>query len=224
MRRVRRKSATSGTRSGSTHARPVGREVGRRIAALRKDKRLTLEALAAGTGLNVSFLSKLERGQTSISVDNLREVAHFLGVEMIHFFSGPEKSSAVVTRRGKGTPLQIANTDAVGEALIATMSGSLQATLYTTPQGQGRAKGFSHGGEELVYVIKGRLRFSNIAYLQPRFDVPSDLRILDQATFLVALTRSLFLSTTFEFRYDSDPPDELQLYDYSFQNGLIWRF
>ncbi len=152
--RSRRKTARD-----SPHARPVGREVGRRIAALRKDKRLTLEALAAGTGLTVSFLSKLERGRTSISVDNLRDVAHFLGVEMVHFFHGPERSSAIVTRKGKGTPLQIANTDAVGEALIATMSGSLQATLYSTPKGQGRAKGFSHPGEELVYVIKGRVRF-----------------------------------------------------------------
>jgi len=141
-------------------ARPVGHEVGRRIAALRKDKRLTLEALAAGTGLNVSFLSKLERGQTSISVDNLRDVAHFLGVEMVHFFHGPERSSAVVTRKGKGTPLQIANTDAVGESLIATTSGSLQATLYSTPKGQGRAAGFAHAGEELVYVLRGRVRYS----------------------------------------------------------------
>ena len=33
------------------------REVGRRISALRKEKRLTLEALSSGTGLNVSFLS-----------------------------------------------------------------------------------------------------------------------------------------------------------------------
>ena len=143
----------------SAHARPVGREVGRRIAALRKDKRLTLEALAAGTGLNVSFLSKLERGQTSISVDNLRDVAHFLGVEMVHFFHGPERSSAVVTRKGKGTSLQIANTDAVGESLIATMSGSLQATLYSTPKGQGRTDGFSHPGEEIIYVLRGRVRY-----------------------------------------------------------------
>lgn len=161
MRRVPAKAGwhKRRTAAGSPHPRPVGREVGRRIAALRKDKSLTLEALAAGTGLNMSFLSKLERGQTSISVDNLREVAHFLGVEMVHFFSGPEKSSAIVTRKGKGMPLRIANTDAVGEALIATMSGSLQATLYTTPKGQGRAKGFSHAGEELVYVIRGKLRF-----------------------------------------------------------------
>jgi transcriptional regulator with XRE-family HTH domain len=159
----RRRQASRGGRPAekqpgrSAQARPVGREVGRRIAALRHEKRLTLEALAAGTGLNVSFLSKLERGQTSISVDNLRDVAHFLGVEMVHFFRGPEKSSAVVTRKGKGTPLQIANTDAVGESLIATMSGSLQATLYSTPKGQGRADGFSHPGDELVYVLRGRI-------------------------------------------------------------------
>lgn len=143
----------------SAHPRPVGREVGRRISALRKEKRLTLEALSSGTGLNLSFLSKLERGQTSISVDNLRDVAHFLGVEMVHFFSDAERSSALVTRRGEGTPLRIAGTDAVGESLIATTSSSLQATVYTTPVGQGRARGFSHPGEEMVHVLKGRIRY-----------------------------------------------------------------
>jgi len=149
-----------GAERRSGHPRPVGREVGRRISALRKEKRLTLEALSSGTGLGVSFLSKLERGQTSISVDNLREVAHFLGVEMVHFFSDAERSSALVTRRGEGTPLQIADTQAVGESLIVTTSSTLQATVYSTPVGQGRSRGFSHPGEELVYVLKGRIRYT----------------------------------------------------------------
>jgi len=140
--------------------KPVGQLVGQRIAALRQEKRLTLDALSAGTGLTTSFLSKLERGQTSISVDNLRNVAHFLGVEMVHFFERNGPSSAIVTRKGQGTPLLVDKTDAVGESMINKASSALQATLYRTPVGQGRSAGFSHPGEEFVYVVRGRIRYA----------------------------------------------------------------
>ncbi len=139
--------------------KPIGQQVGERIAALRLEKRLTLDGLAAGTGLTTSFLSKLERGRTSISVDNLRSVAHFLGVEMVHFFERDGLSSAIVTRQGQGTPLLVGKTDAVGESMISTARSTLQATLYRTPPRQGRSAGFSHPGEEFVYVVRGRIRY-----------------------------------------------------------------
>jgi transcriptional regulator with XRE-family HTH domain len=140
--------------------RPIGKKVGEHIAALRLEKRLTLDALAVGTNLTTSFLSKLERGQTSISVDNLRTVAHFLGVEMVHFFERDEPSSVIVTRKGHGTPFFIENTEASGESLINSATSALQDTIYRTPPGQGRSSGFSHPGEELVLVIRGRIRYS----------------------------------------------------------------
>jgi transcriptional regulator with XRE-family HTH domain len=133
--------------------------VGERIAALRSERRLTLETLASRTGLTPSFLSKLERGRTSISVDNLRTVAHFLGVEMRHFFDREEPQLAVVKRKGRGMPLGIANTTAFGESLVTTARSTLQATLYRTPPGEGRRSGFAHPGEEFVYVLRGRVRY-----------------------------------------------------------------
>jgi transcriptional regulator with XRE-family HTH domain len=155
--RAERRAVAAGAQAS---AKPVGRLVGERIAALRLDKRLTLDALAAGTGLTTSFLSKLERGRTSISVDNLRSISHFLGVEMVHFFEQTAPSSAVVIRKGEGTPLTIANTDAFGRSLITTTRSTLQATLYSTPPGQGRSVGFSHRGEEFVFLIRRRLLYA----------------------------------------------------------------
>lgn len=139
--------------------RPIGSLVGERIARLRLDRGLTLDSLAVGTGLTTSFLSKLERGQTSISVDNLRTIAHFLGVEMVHFFERNPASTAMLTRKGEGTPLVVGVADALGESLIGSTRSTLQATLYRTPPGQGRPTGFSHPGEEFVYVFRGRLRY-----------------------------------------------------------------
>jgi transcriptional regulator with XRE-family HTH domain len=174
---MRRITATPrGTRALGAHRRDsvkaIGKQVGERIAALRLERRLTLEALAGGTGLTTSFLSKLERGQTSISVDNLRNVAHFLGVEMVHFFEQNESLNAIVTATGQGTPLRVGNTSATGESLISVARSALQATLYRTPPGQGRSPGFSHPGEEFVFVIGGRIRYrvADVEYLLGKGD------------------------------------------------------
>jgi transcriptional regulator with XRE-family HTH domain len=140
-------------------ARSVGKEVGERISMRRREQGLTLEALAGGTGLTPSYLSKLERGRTSISVDNLRAVAQFLGVEMVYFFEREDDTSAVLTRKGEGTALMVSNTTAFGESLVTNSYSSLQATLYHTPAGAGRSAGFSHPGEEVVYVKRGRVRY-----------------------------------------------------------------
>jgi transcriptional regulator with XRE-family HTH domain len=139
--------------------RSVGKEVGERISIRRREQGLSLEALAAGTGLTPSYLSKLERGRTSISVDNLRSVAQFLGVEMVYFFEKRDDTSAVMTKKGEGTPLTISDTTVFGESLVTTKHSSLQATLYRTPSGGKRPAGFSHPGEEFVYVTRGRVRY-----------------------------------------------------------------
>ena len=158
-RRLPRRTASSKGKQNETPSKPIGKQIGERIAALRREKRLTLDGVAVGTGLTTSFLSKLERGQTSISVDNLRTVAHFLGVEMVHFFQDDAPLGVIVTRKSKGTPFLLGNTNATGESLINTARSTLQATLYRTPPGQGRSTAFAHPGEEFVLVLGGKIQY-----------------------------------------------------------------
>ena len=67
------------------NVRPVGKDIGERISVLRRERHLSLEALAAEMGLTASYLSKLERESD--------EHLHFLGVEMVHFFKRDERLS-----------------------------------------------------------------------------------------------------------------------------------
>jgi transcriptional regulator with XRE-family HTH domain len=149
----------TGKPRGKATPKRVGHAVGERITALRVEKALTLESVASGTGLTPSFLSRLERGHTTVSVDNLRRIARFLGVEMVHFFQSELPAELTVTRRNAGTQLSLDGTTAYGESLIGTTQSGLQATIYRTSPGQGRREGFSHTGEEFVFVIRGRLRY-----------------------------------------------------------------
>ncbi len=62
---------------------PVSREsVGRRLRAIRRQKKLTLKALSARCGVPLSTLSKTELGQASLGYDKLMAISAALGVEV----------------------------------------------------------------------------------------------------------------------------------------------
>lgn len=66
--------------------------------------------------------------------------------------------------------------------------------------------------------------FVNTVYVQPRFDTFGDLRILDDATLELGITKYISYRTTFNLRYDSRPPGTLDPLDLSIRNGLVLTF
>lgn len=55
-------------------------EFGRRVRALREERSMSQEALAARCGLHWTFVGQVERGQRSIRLDNILKVADGLDV------------------------------------------------------------------------------------------------------------------------------------------------
>lgn len=55
-------------------------ELGRRIRRAREDRRLTLAALAARTGVHHSQLSRFERGQFRLNGKNVRKICKELNI------------------------------------------------------------------------------------------------------------------------------------------------
>lgn len=135
--------------------------LGSNIRRDRRRQKISLEKMAAGTGLSTSFLSQLERGKVNVSVDNLRKISDFLGVEMVSFFEVQAgRSLGSLTRRGQGTILDVEGSTAYSESLIRKGSANVQATMYVNPPGEGRKTPASHNGEEFVYVIRGEVVYS----------------------------------------------------------------
>ena len=60
-------------------------EVGKRIRSLRKIRGISLQQMAAETGMSYSYLSGLENGKHSVSITNLQRLASFFGVDMVYF-------------------------------------------------------------------------------------------------------------------------------------------
>ena len=67
------------------------RKLGRRIADLRRAKKLTQEQLAEAVGCSVEFISLVERGVNAPSVAGLENFSKVLRVEVKELFTFEEK-------------------------------------------------------------------------------------------------------------------------------------
>jgi len=63
------------------------KKLGRRIAELRRSKKLTQEQLAEAVGRSVDFISLVERGVNAPSVAGLADFARVLKVEVRELFT-----------------------------------------------------------------------------------------------------------------------------------------
>ncbi len=59
------------------------------LRAVRKDQKLSQEALAKKARVSVSYVSMLERGERTPPLDTLEALARALGVSPLHLLEGP---------------------------------------------------------------------------------------------------------------------------------------
>lgn len=74
--------------------------IGDKVKNARKAKKLTLKQLAEKTKLSIGYLSNLERGLCSPTLDNLQSVCGAMGVSLISLLSG-ETEPRIIIRKGE---------------------------------------------------------------------------------------------------------------------------
>ncbi len=134
--------------------------IGLRLRELRLARGLTLEQVAADTGLSVSFLSMLERDKVSVSVDNLERLARYYQVHMVHFFSGEADSPVLVTRRADILRRLTENGEAPASVtlLVNRPNPRMEPLLVHIAPGREEPHFRQHEADTLVYVLSGRAR------------------------------------------------------------------
>jgi transcriptional regulator with XRE-family HTH domain len=134
--------------------------LGPRIRELRQTRSLTLEQVAADTGLSVSFLSMLERDKVSISVDNLEKLARYYEVHMVHFFRTPEASAVMITRRED--ILRSMTLTGQGPAAVTLLANQpdarMEPLLVNLAPGAEEPHFRKHEADVLVYILDGEAR------------------------------------------------------------------
>ncbi|MEZ0397109.1 MAG: helix-turn-helix domain-containing protein [Anaerolineales bacterium] len=134
--------------------------IGLRLRELRLARGLTLEQVAADTGLSVSFLSMLERDKVSVSVDNLERLARYYQVHMVHFFSGEADSPVMVTRRTDILRRLEENGQSPASVtlLVNRPNPRMEPLLVHIAPGREEPHFRQHEADTLVYVLNGRAR------------------------------------------------------------------
>jgi quercetin dioxygenase-like cupin family protein len=131
--------------------------IGAALRASRKAARLTMTALAARAGVTQSYISQVEAGMISPSLSTLYGLAQALGVAPTALLPS-SSGGATLVRAGEGPA--IAQSDQPGSPVARMLTGGgtqLEVTETVTPVGAVDDTTFAHPGEELLYVLAGRL-------------------------------------------------------------------
>ncbi len=143
---------TNNVQEVSPRRRP---EVGPQVRHWRQERGLTLAQVAASTGLNVGYLSQVENGKASPSLETLGALGKALGVPVTWFLVDAVPAPRVV-RAGEYRRLSTAGGARI-EVVDAGLSIGLRIQYFTAPPGA--ASGLqAHIGEEHHIVLSGRLR------------------------------------------------------------------
>ncbi len=146
----------------------VGKEeMGARLRAERKARKMTLQALSDASGIAVSTLSKAELGQLALSYEKFAALARALGIEMTRLFmpSGCAPTAAAPTFV-KNTLADVRNYvtdnyhyrlmmgDFPGKQMIP-MWGTIDARAVNEFDDYIR-----HPGQEFIVVLSGKVRIA----------------------------------------------------------------
>lgn len=137
-------------------------DLGARVREIRKARNWTLKDVAEQTGLAISTISKMERGDISLTYDRFMRLAQGLGMDVGELFDadaeGFRQGTFSVTRKGE-EPVHRSETYDYG-MLAADVTGKHMVPMI----GQIKANSFSqfedfisHPGEEFIYVLQGEV-------------------------------------------------------------------
>ena len=130
--------------------------VGARIRSLRRERGLTIEQLAAATGLTKGFISQLERDRTAPSLSSIARICDALGVRLSTIFER-EPAPALVRRHDRATSEASFSTQ--NHLLSSRDETRFQAIESEVAPGAGAGDELTSlpGEMEFVYVLEGSL-------------------------------------------------------------------
>lgn len=131
--------------------------IGLKVRQLRKIRGISLQQLAEDTGMSYSYLSGLENGKHSISINNLQRLAAHFEVSLIHFLDN-NHNQTVLIRRGEGSRTQTA--DGIDfNVITADTAQRLQVSFVEMPANTPTERHIHKhpSGEEFITVTEGEV-------------------------------------------------------------------
>jgi transcriptional regulator with XRE-family HTH domain len=138
--------------------------LGDQIRARRKELGLSQGDLAKRAAVTAGFISQVERGATSPSIDSLYKISHALGVPVFQFLLEREAKSPVVREHERVLlTWPRFKPELTFQLLSPTTARQLEAFLTVWGPGEPGStavSGFGGTTEEFIYVLEGQLEIN----------------------------------------------------------------
>jgi transcriptional regulator with XRE-family HTH domain len=137
-----------------------GSSLGRDLRGLRKARNLTLSELALIIGRSVGFISQIERGLSTPTINDLLALAKALEVPVSWFFmadDGEDEEREFIVRAGSRRSLGTQEDGLVEELLSPDLGGSFEILRSVFEPGVERRDMIRRETEEAGYVVSGVL-------------------------------------------------------------------
>ncbi len=135
-------------------ARKSGLRLNEQLVRLRRERQLTLAQVSEATGLSVSFLSAVERGQANASVATLQKMAHLYGVNVRSFFGESSAEQRLVRPRDRKV---LEPQPGIRMEYTARGETVMDPAVFRIAPGATSGGSYHHEGEEFIYMLQGTL-------------------------------------------------------------------
>lgn len=135
-------------------------DIGTRVKELRAERNFTLRELSRMSGVSTTQISEIERNLTAPTVPTLMKIISALGADTSVFFETKNTQKICLVRKDERREIVDRKNNVNIESLTNGITGTkLKVILAHPPPGvENIAGGYQHAGEELIYVIKGKIR------------------------------------------------------------------
>ncbi len=134
--------------------------IGQDLRALRNARKITLDEIAKALGKSVGWVSQVERGLSTPTVDDLHEFARILDVPMSIFFGvpdAPENERGLIVRASARRAIGERDSG-LFEALVSPdLSDDFEVIHSTFLPGAALKNSRKRATSEVVYLISGKL-------------------------------------------------------------------
>jgi transcriptional regulator with XRE-family HTH domain len=132
-------------------------DIGKKVEKYRKDKNLSSRELAKLAEITPSMLSQIERGLANPSIQTLKVLAKALDVPTFSFLLEDTQTADLVVRANQRKNMIVE--DLSYELVTPNFTGTLAtAIMKVPPQTSSSEKLLEHKGEEVAFVLEGRIK------------------------------------------------------------------
>lgn len=133
-----------------------------KIRNLRKQRKLTIKELAEMSGMSISYISQIERGEIDPSLSSLRKIAAVFHLPLYMLLDDTETMGNLTLQKEQQT-VRISEDGGVVYRFLTPLPSpeyspeALLIDFEIRPHSQDVAETLRHSSEELVYVLEGEL-------------------------------------------------------------------